>query len=321
MTDPNADRAETVLLEGFADLPTLRYPMAWYADRLREGRPFTFVKRTHGFWDRLLDLTEASEPFRALMAEAYRRRSDDFPPWDELERAMRIDAQVERHLEGLRKYKRFWETGYPLDLVRELRHPPDAEGWIEAMALRAYTKAVVRPALHPPGPLREILLALAPRRRPWHYALALKDAAVTGELLLVTDAIRPFPVVSVGPAHIGGLGRALGLPRFRHVAIHETEAIADRVRVLRSLREVLSSAGHRGEPVVVLLQAGSLTWWLQYRIFPEFPRATLLDIGRTLDLWFPEVVEKQPWFQFDREAIVRNMRLPAGDAPAGRGRS
>ena len=310
MDEDRSHRAETVLLEGFGDLPTLRYPLTWYADRLRAGQPFTFVKRTHAFWDRLLNLCEESKQFADLMAEAYRRRSADFPPWPALERAMRIDRRTERHLEGLRRYKKFWDRGFVVDLVRELRSPPDAEGWIEAMALRGYTKAVERPAFHEPAPLREILLALAPQTRPWHYALVFKDAAVTGELLTITEAIRPFPVVAVGPAHIGGLGAALGLPRFRHVAIHESEAIADRKKVLKALRAVLSSADHRGEPVVVLLQAGTLAWWLEYRIFPDFPRATMLDLGRTLDLWTPEVIETQPWFKFDREAIVRNMRLP-----------
>lgn len=311
MQGPVPEGAEVVLLEGYDDLPALKYPVSWYAARIRAGLPFAFAKRTHGFWDRLVELTEFSDEFRDLVRESVRRGDPDFPPWDKIEHALRIDAKTAKKLEKLRKYKHFWEDRFFVDLVRELRHPPDLDGWIEAQALRAYTKAVFRPAIHEPERLREVLLALAPRRRPWHYALTFKDSVVTGEFNELLETIRPMPVVAVGPKHLAGLGARCALPDFRHVAIHETEAIGDREKVLAECRRVLASPALRGRPAVVLVQAGSLAWWLMYRLFPGSERTWFLDLGRVLDIWFPEVVADQRWFQFDRAAIVKSMRLEA----------
>ena len=222
-----------------------------------------------------------------------------------------MDRATIHKLDLGRQYRGFWEDGYFVEVIRDLRNPPDTDEWIEAEALRGYTRAVDRPALHAPDRLREVLLALAPRRRPWHYALVFKDSLVTGEFRTVIEALRERNVIVLGPSHLAGLGEALALPRFRHVRIHETEAMRHRGAALRELRAALSPRDVRASQPLLVLQAGSLAWWLMARLFPDFPEASFLDLGRVLDVWFPAVADKQPWFRFEKRQMVDAMGLGA----------
>lgn len=296
-------------LEGFQDLPVVAPGLRWYVDRLREGRWFAVLKRTHGFWDRLADLAEVSPRFRALVEEAVRRDDDAFPARADIELALGLDADTVRELENRKRYKGYWYGQFPLDMLADLRNPPESEGWIEANALRGFTNSKDKPAHHSAAQLRDVVLAFRSRRLTYHDALVFKDTTITGELLTLFEPMRTMPVICVGPAHLAGLGRALSFPRYTHVDIHPTEAITHRDRTLAQLRALLSAEPLASEPKVVLFQAGSLSWWLMHRTWPQARRAHFVDLGRTLDLWFPDVVKMQPWFRADRDAIVRNMGL------------
>ena len=296
-------------LEGFADLPVLSPGLAWYVDRLREGRWFAVLKRTHGFWDRLADLTEVSPRFRALVTEAVRRNDDEFPSVADIESALGLDAATIRELENRKRYKRYWEGEFPLEMLADLRNPHLDEGWIEANALRGFTHSKDKPAHHSADLLREVVLAFQSRKIRYHDALVFKDATLTGEMLTMFEPMRAMPVVCVGPGHLAGLGKALGFPRYTHVEIHPTEAIGHRDETLARLRAILAAEPLRSAPKTVLFQAGSLSWWLMHRVWRESARTHFVDLGRVLDLWFPDVVSIQPWFRTDRDAIVRNMGL------------
>jgi hypothetical protein len=151
----------------------------------------------------------------------------------------------------------------------------------------------------------------------YHDALVFKDAVFTGELRELIAAVREKQVIAVGPKHLEGLGRAGDLPRFRHVRIRATEAIEDRKEILAEVLSLLRSWRLRRTERVVLFQAGSLSWWLQHRLFAEEPGVWSLDMGRVLDIWFPQVAATQPWFTADRDEIVRAMGLEKLHAAAG----
>jgi hypothetical protein len=298
-------------LEGYADLPVVRPGLAWYAARLREGRPFAFLKRTHGFWDRCVDVCDASPAFRAFVEANVGRKDDARPGAEEIEAALRITPDMAAALEKLRIFKHFWEGGFFADLVRDLRNPHRSDRWIESISLRAHSRPAERASVHPAPRLREMVLALARRDMTYHDALVFKDAVFTGELVQLMDAVREHEVIAVGPKHIEGLGRAAALPRFRHVRIRATEAIEDREEILGEVRSLLRSWRLRRTSRVVLLQAGTLSWWLAHRLFPDAEDVWFLDMGRVLDIWFPQVAATQPWFTADRDEIVRAMGLGA----------
>lgn len=294
-------------LEGFDDLTVVQPGIDWYVARIREGRPFAFLKRTHGFWDRLCELVDASDDFRRIVAAAAAPGGAE-PTDADLARAFRIPEDVRKGSLSIRpQFKGFWEGDFGAELVRDLRRPHAAEGWIEAVAFRGFSRSDEKPAHHPPEALRDVFLALRPRNVQFHDALVFKDAVVDGTFLRVIDALRDLPVVVVGPPHFADFGERVGLPRFDHVSIHPTKAIRERDSVLSAVEKRIKRL--RGAPAAMILQAGSLSWWVMHRVFPRGPQITYLDVGRAIDVWYPEVVSTQPWFRIDREAIVRNMRL------------
>jgi hypothetical protein len=298
----------TAQLEGYADVTVVRPGIDWYVARLREGRPFAFVKRTHGFWDRVVDLADFHAPFGALCDEARRRDDDAFPSAREIEDALRLDPATQKRLDERKRFKGFWEGRFAIELLAELRAPHADPRWLEGNAFRGYSRSDEKPALHDVGRLREVFLALRSRRLAYHDALVFKDGIVDGGFLRVLDAVRPMRSVLVGPPHLARFAALAGLPRMEHLEIHPTAAIRDREKILKACLKVVRRRA-AGEPLALVLQAGSLSWWLMYRLFPEAPDVYFLDVGRTLDVWFPEIVTDQPWFRIDRDAIVRNMGL------------
>lgn len=297
-------------LEGFDDVTVVRPGIDWYVARIREGRPFAIAKRTHGFWDRVVDLSDFHAPFGELCAEARRRDDDAFPSAADLARVLRFDEATARRLEMRKRFKGFWEGAFACELLTELRDPPRDERWIEANAFRGYSRSDAKPALHDVGRLREVFLALRSRRTTYHDALVFKDGIVDGGFLRVLDALRALPSVLVGPPHLARFARLAGLPRMEHLEIHPTEAIRSREKLAAACLKAVRRRP-RGGPFVVMFQAGSLSWWLMRRVFAEAPDVFLLDVGRTLDVWFPEIVADQPWFRIDRASIVKSMRIEA----------
>ena len=62
-------------------------------------------------------------------------------------------------------------------------------------------------------------------------------------------------------------------------------------------------------PKVLMFQAGSLSWWLIYRLFPDLKNTFFVDVGRPLDIWYPDVVGKQPWFRHNKDFLLQKMGL------------
>ena len=300
-----------VELEGFDDVVVVRPGIDWYVERLRDERPFAFVKRTHGIWDYLVDLAEVHPPFRALVDEALRRDDPAFPAPGDVERVLALDEDTIARLEMRKPYKGFWEGGFARDIVVETRNPHADERWIEANSFRGYSGSDAKPALHPVAQLREVYLAIRSRATTYHDALTFKDGMLDGGFRRVLDALAPMRVVLVGPPHLAKFGSLAGLPKFDFVRIHPTDAVRERERVLEACRRKLAPGLFRRTrgPTAFVFQAGWLSWWLMYRLFPEAPDVWQLDVGRTLDAWYPGIAKGQNWFRADRDAIVSSMRL------------
>lgn len=303
-------------LEGFDDVTVIQPGIHFYVDLIRRREYFTFLKRTHGFWDVLIDLYEVCpEVIEALRSPSrqpargvgglIRRLLSRMSPAP-MDHDWELPDEVIEKLESLRSYKNFWRGRFANEVVRDLQTPHRHRYYFEANSFRGYSNSDKKPALHPVDQLRDVYHIFHTSNRIFHDGLVWKDAVFSGELYDVFDAIRDLEIIMVGPSHLENLGELLGLDRFHHVPIHATEATTDREELLK---QCLQLAHTLARPKAFLFQAGALAYWIIYRMFPQVNKSFLLDFGRALDVWYPNVISTQDWFRDNRELIITRMHL------------
>jgi hypothetical protein len=273
----------------------------FYLDLLARGEGFAFVKRTHGFWDGLVYLREAVPEIDARVGRGE-------PVTSKMVRVALSDANVVEALEQRSRYDEHYRDHFWTELVEDLQNPHREPLYIEANSFRGYPNSPF-PALNPVAELRAVYRSFHTSRRPAHDAQVWKQAILDGTFRQVVEILRGMSVILVGPAHLSALEGHFGLREFRHIVIPLSGAPRERRALLRRCTAVLREAWRGRRPTAVLYQAGALAYWLIYRLFSVAPDAFHLDLGRCLDVWFPEVVGAQPWFVQNGDRIIANMRL------------
>jgi hypothetical protein len=288
-------------LEGFADVRVLRPGLPFYLDLLQQRHGFAFVKRTHGFWDGLVFLCESAPEIEARVARGESVNAVTV-------RRVLEDVEVVESAERRSGYSEHFRDQFYTELVEDLQRPLEMASYLEANSFRGYPNSDACPALHPVELLRRAYLSFHTSGRSAHDALVWKQAILDGTFWLVVEAIRNMPVLIIGPPHLATLGKHLGLAEFHHVVIPLAGAPSERRPLLRRCLDTLRHVSGGG-PAVVLYQAGALAFWLIYRLFPIAPQTFHLDLGRCLDVWYPDVVAQQPWFVQNRARIISNLHL------------
>jgi hypothetical protein len=314
-----------VAVEGFEDVRVQQPGLSFYIDRIRARSPYAFVKRTHGFWERLVDLLEMLPDYQwmtpkgrfrqnrtidRLLRRLPARRLTDIP-WDEARECIRYftlsDEMIEQ-LESRSRFKNFWRGGFFEDLIRDIRSPCRDVDFFESIAFRGFPGGVRR-GRHDQRLLRHAWRVFWTSERSPHDALVWKEAAIIGGFQELLHELNKFSIILVGPDHLSSFGSRVGWADTRHVRIHGTAAIADRDTILDRCRHELERERDRRPEVAVVYQAGSLAAWLIRRLWPDSSDVFHLDVGLVLDAWCPEVVASQRWFRTNREAIIRNLGL------------
>jgi len=264
------------LLEGH-ELRVIRPPIGYFAGRIRDGRRFSFTKINHGHWEKILALRDdpSVAGFRALKERA-----------------------------GI-----FLDHGLGEDLDDMLsRLPERGEDFMFGVSHVSYRgqERIDGYRIDPDAVVAVIEENLPPGYVPFDGTV-WKDASITGEILELYEAVRALPVLAIGPKHLAGLGARLGFDPFAHVATHIDR---ERARRQRTLGRALKALGRFGDrPCIVLVQTGSVAPWFVDRLHDRVPSAFLLDMGRALDVWFPEVVTTQPWWRRFHPELQRNLGL------------
>jgi hypothetical protein len=295
-------------LDGFPDVPVLQPGLPFYIDLLARRQGFAFVKRTHGFWDALVFLSESVPAIRARVAHGKTVTARMVRlALDDEDIVASIERRAEVGIPGGANFLNHFRNHFYTELIEDLQCPLAVPGYIEANSFEGYPNS--HNAMNPAAKLRQVYHSFHTSGRPAHDALVWKQAALDGGFWQVVEAIRDVPVVLVGPSHLRTLGHHLGLSEFHHIEIPPAGAPAVRDDLLHRCSEVLGRVSSNGRPAAVFYQAGGLSFWLIYRLFPSALHTFHLDVGRSLDIWYPEVVGTQPWFETNRQQVVRNMRL------------
>jgi hypothetical protein len=209
----------------------------------------------------------------------------------------------------VKKFTGFWRNGFYKLLIADLTGGPSPAGLFNANSLRGNPTA--RGLNAQPLLLRRLAYLVFGGDIDYHDALVWKLGLLSGAFRRVLAAVQDRPLVVVGPPHLADWPERIGHRNARHVALHPTDAMSHAGEVLRACRDVLEPhRGARPRPVV-FLQAGPLAHWLVYRLHEDPGEVFLLDVGRALDVWYPEVVAGQAWWAQNSDRIHRRMRLTA----------
>ncbi len=295
------------LIPPHRDVFVIQPGLEFYISQLESQHRFAFVKRSHGFWDRLVDLLTVDLGYKGFVEEVVRSPSRQGNAIPYLTSLRLSPAQIQS-LEARSPYKHLWSTGLFRQHIADLLMGPLDLDFYEGNAMEAFTHA-------PPGMsagwpariLRPAYLSAVPGGRRYHDSLVFKDGAIEGTLERLLASIRPYRVVLIGPGHLADLGQRLCWPHFHHLYIPPFQAMAIREEISAAARTLIASFG--GAPTVVVLQAGSLSWWLAYRLYAELPCATFLDVGRSIDAWYPAVAADQNWYKVHEEQITRGAQV------------
>ena len=277
-------------------------PFGSLLEQVQSGRGIAFAKRTHGVWDHLSLLVT-----HGWKAQRWRRCDmmifkNAVPP--------EPAAQGKR-----REYMRYLN-----ELLDDVVRPPADDRWWQTVSLdlEYLTGKLQRPVL-------DLRLGADPRLlsywdwrysyadlfaryslhgRRWRYAQAPTRGVRTLEILELPAIARECHVVVVGPAHLAGLTERWGLdparftfvaapawPRNRPNGTVFSDPVLPPLQTHRIRHDLLESLSRieSPRPLLHLFELGTCAQWLIRRLFDRRPQHAYLDLGRTLELWFPDV--------------------------------
>jgi len=325
VSTPHAETLPLATVEGFEDVRVLQPGIQFYLDRVQRRAPFAFLKRTHGFWDRVVDLMEVLPDYpwisskqglrrhraldRLLRRIAPQRIED--PALDEARERLRDISLSETMIEELTSrssFKSFWRGHFIHDLIGDIQSPLADENYFESIAFSGFPGGGAR-GRHDVRLLRHAWRVIWANQRLPHDALVWKRSVIDGGFREFLHALDGFSIVLIGPGHLSSFAEQVGWDDMRHVEIHPTAAIAQRESILERCRQELEAARGRRSDVAVIYQAGSLAVWLIRRLWPDFRDQFHLDLGMVLDPWYPEIVSRQRWFRDHKQAVIGHLGL------------
>ena len=269
--------------------------------KVAAGGGVAMAKRTHGIWDHLSLLVTGG-----WRAESWRRCDQMI-----FKKVMEAEPWVRRER---REYMHYLN-----ELLEDVVSPPADPRWLETISLDLdyLTKKLRRPGFW----LRvgtdprlidywqwqysyaDLIEKYGLGAREFYFAQTLTEGVVSLTLLELPEIARSHHVVVVAPEKARDLARRWRLDS-AYVTFIPSPAWSDhrpngslfsdpvlpalqthRVRheLLGQLRAIESE-----RPLLYLFELGTCAQWLIARLFRERPTASYLDMGRTLELWFPD---------------------------------
>jgi hypothetical protein len=265
------------------------------------GEGVAFAKRTHGIWDHLSLLVTGG-----WQAERWRRCDQ-------------MIFKQEMTPEPWIIHERIAYLNYLNELLEDVVNPPADRRWMETISLDLdyLTRKLRQPAFW-------LRVGADPRLVnywEWQYSYAdligrygladhefyfaqiLTEGVISLSLLELPAIARTHHVVVVAPKKARDLPERWRLDRDHFTFIQSPawpelrpngSLFSDPVlpalqshRIRHDLLTRLKSVESE-RPLLYLLELGTCAQWLIMRLFKDRPKASYLDMGRTLELWFPD---------------------------------
>ncbi|MDP2431988.1 MAG: hypothetical protein Q8O33_08150 [Pseudomonadota bacterium] len=270
-----------------------------YIDALACGERVVFAKRTHGIWDHLTLLVTGR-----FEAEDYRRCDQMIFKGPAAGRPKTHQARADylRYLGEILNdivTARASSVSFALDyLTRRLRQP--------RIEMPVHTDPRLQRYWDADYCYSELFDRYELWQHTWTYAQMPVLGVVTQEILRLPQVAAQYHVVVFGPAKLRDLGARWGLspgrftfapapswPDQRPRGSIFTDPVLPALRTYARRHEALEELSYAGDGSrrLFLFEAGTISQWLVARLAERFPHDSFLDLGRALELWFPD----QPW--------------------------
>jgi len=208
---------------------------------------------------------------------------------------------------------------YLAEILHDIGHPPTDSGWRPTISLDLdyQTSKLFRPVV-------EIRVRVDPRllsywewdysyepvlertklsEQPLCYAQLFTRGVADHSILDLVAVAGKYHVVAYGPAKLADLHLRWGLnplqfsalaapdwPKERPNGTISTDPILPALQTFRQRHEILRRllAIPSARPKLYLFEAGTVSQWLISRLWDADPSGRMLDMGRTLELWYPD---------------------------------
>jgi dTDP-4-amino-4,6-dideoxygalactose transaminase len=242
-------------------------PVAYFADRIRRQQYFSHARVNRGFFEAWLSLRDGARSLAPARAGLLR---------DLAARLGQLPA-----------------NDPDLFVATSHLHYPDSDRLEAGAEDEQRILAAIEETL-PPGYVP-------------HDGQLWKRGTIDGRIRALYDALRPLPVVAVGPEWLIELGGRLRLSRFALKAVDGPAVTAEREEFLTALLD--EHARFCGAPVAYLFHAELLSPWLVLALHRRMRNAFLIDLGSALDVCDPARMREATWGRVHWHAIARNLGL------------
>ncbi|NJO18695.1 MAG: hypothetical protein HC877_24105 [Thioploca sp.] len=131
-------------------------------------------------------------------------------------------------------------------------------------------------------------------------SLVWKTWAMNGQIHKLFTDLKEYEIVLIGPHYLSKLPNIVKNNKIKHIKIHETNAsinIEKQIKKLISLHEKLQNGDKK---IIYICEGGAPVNWLIYRLHGKLKNAYMLDVGRSLDIYFynDPIRKKTPHWQW-----------------------
>ena len=276
--------------------------------RLREDRPFSIARISHGDWDALYFASH----YRGQLARHLKGLATD----SELTVLAHRLAGEEFH-----DYEVFAEH-FMVELEADLSARSRSPDFMMAVSFKGYPTADenIFDGAPPTLPVDFARLELFARYFDPHETLydatLFKRWIISGGLAELPALARQRPVILMGTDYLKSLGARWRLPWFSHITIPPSHSYPLRHALLETCRTRIAEAKSAqvrmklGKPLFIL-QGSSFAYWFQSQLFKTDPEVFYWDVGQVLHAWFYDIatIPLMRWGRTFGSTILKNGNL------------
>lgn len=277
--------------------------------RLRDDKPFAFVRLSHGDWDCLYVFRH----YRRLISQelAAKGLSDS-----------QLDLLASRMCDDYHHREEMYAENFFCELLADLAHGCRDRRFMHAVAFKGYPTADDRPfgwSLIPTsgdGERLRIFSSYFAADEPVYDATAWKRWLIAGSAAALPTLAAERPVILMAAERLGSLGQRWSLPWLLHIPIPIEGSYPLRYNLLAACREKIAEARELArrydtKSPLFLLQGSSFAYWFVRRLFATDNDIFYIDTGQALHAWFYDMrdIPLLPWGRIYGPTIVRNCGL------------